>query len=234
MAKPLLIKRIDLLVHPFFKPKPKQGEKMPHILYTKKEAGKLLQIWKKQVNEAAKDPNRLLLITPTNRQTDWKKNLSKELIVYAKKRMGKRIGFFLHPGSKYDYLNNKSQEFSTFKHYAKLNELRVNSKTVKTRGFGEYTNSCVLEFLTELNLQVELKDPIPYRNRQSTLLARKSVGADFKPWSLKDLMKTSRGRKILSYAGERYAWRRRENANRLVEKLELHRKRYMERGWKRL
>lgn len=221
MEKPVEIKRIDLLVHPFYGPVKGKGER---AIYTKEEAKKLLKIWKEHIDEAARDPNRLLLVTPTRVQTKSQALLSKELIGYAKKKMGKRIGFFCSTGSKYDYTNYKKQGFATFKDYAKTNGFKVNAKTVKTRGFGEYANSCVLEYLTELNLQVGLKDPVPYRNRQSTILARKSVGAEFKPWKLKELMKTVEGRKTLKHAGMKYGWRRRETVNSLLRGLKLEKK----------
>ena len=79
------------------------------------------------------------------------------------------------------------------------------------------------------NQYVGLENPIPYRNSQSTLLARKSVGADFKPWTLKDLMKTAQGKAILKKTGKKYAWRRLENPNRLLEKLGLGRPHYKQR-----
>ncbi len=222
MEKPVPIKRIDLLVHPFHYP-----GSFFKIPYTKKEAKDLFKIWKKQIDKAAADPNRLLLFFPTVHYRGWQKKLIGQQEAYAKKKLGKRFGFFHKEGKKgKPFYNSTGIGSATFETFLLENGFRANPKKVKTRGFGEYTNSCVLKFLTELNMQIGIKDPIPYRNRQSTVLARKSVGADFKPWTLKDLMKTAAGRAILKKAGEKYAWRRLENANRLLEKLGLDRQPY--------
>ncbi len=216
MAKALEIKRIDLLVHPFYGPvkSPKS-----RAVYTKQEAKELLKIWKRHIDEVAKDPSRLLLISPTNVQTKGQAKLSKELIAYAEKKMGKRIGFFFHPESKHEFLNSGMQPFKIFGQYTQASGIKIDSKTVKTRAFGEYTNSCVLDFLTELNKSVGLENPLPFRNRQSALMVRKSVGADFKPWRLKNLMKTPQGRSALKKKAKEFTVRRIRNANRVAQKL---------------
>jgi hypothetical protein len=57
MEKPLEIKRIDLLVHPFWS---KQFELKK--FYNEEEAGKIFEIWKSHIDEAARDPHRLLFL----------------------------------------------------------------------------------------------------------------------------------------------------------------------------
>ncbi len=216
MAKPLLIKRIDLLAHPFYDPRLEQGS--PPIPYNKEQAGKLLEIWKQHVDEAAKDPNRLLFISPTLRQTKWQAKLSRQLVNYARKRLGERFGFFRKQKAKFPFHDQKGFACRVFEDFTGR-RFKVNPNMVKTRGFGEYTNSCVVDYLTELNLHVGLPEPIPYRNRQSAVLLRKSVGADFKPWELKELLKTAEGRRKLRENATKYILRRREKANALARKL---------------
>ena len=206
MAKHLEIKTIDLLVDPFHYP-----GNQSDIPYTPQEGVELLYIWKGCIDKAAADPNRLLLIRPSRHHAVWQRELNNELEAYAKRKMGERFGFFKYPDSRHEFLNKNLESFEILKHF------KINPKTVKTRGFGEYTTMCVIEMLTKLNIKIGLENPVPYRNRQSALLVSKSMGADFKPWKIRKLKKTAQGRTSLKKAGEKYTYRRREKAKRLSE-----------------
>jgi len=231
MAKALEIKRIDLLVHPFFyRPKSKKQR------YGKPEAEFLLDLWKEHVDEVARDPNRLLFITTqglgaskkaggNGSQREMRIKMVKQLVDYAESRLGERFARFAEPGHLYVTIKtsgngkgkNSGRVFTTFREYKKESGLKIDPKSLKTRGLGEYTNQCVVEYLTWMNKSVGLKNIIPYRNSQSTILARKSVSGSKKaypmPWELKDLNKTTAGREMLRKWMQKYIREKREKAN---------------------
>ena len=214
MAKQLEIKRIDLLVHPFF---------YVRKHYTEKEAGELLKLWKSHVDEVAKDPSRLLLIVRSSIQSIPQKKMGRELVKYAKQTLGNRAGLFENPKGKSPFHDNLGKPFKRFEDYLAAKDFRVNFRTVKTRGLGEYNHVCVTEYLTKLNVHVGLENAIPYRNRQSTILPRKSVGSYDYLLAVKHLLrskeltKTQKGRRLLKKAGEHYAKRRLKKANMLAK-----------------
>ncbi len=210
---PLLIKRIDLLVHPFYSPEHQAGV----IPYTREQAERLLEIWKRHVDEAAKDENRLLLMAPAPHQKQWQKALNQEIVGYAKHKLGKRFGFFRKPSRKEFFCDHLGSAFRTFEGFLAKNHFVVNSGKLKTRSLGEYTNSCVVDYLANLNVHVGLKNIIPYRNSQSTVILRKSVGADFKAWKMEEMLKTEEGRAQLMENAKKYIARRREKARQLAK-----------------
>lgn len=192
MAKPVEIKRIDLLVHPFYS---FGGSK-----YNKEKVNFLADLWKEHIREVAKDPNRLLFITPDKHDPKIGK-----LLRHAKKKLGNRFGTFDFKAPTYvnhtRFEDSRGNEFESFGAFAKANGFKVDSRKVKTRGLGEYTNNCVTYWLSALNKKIGLENPIPYRNRQSTLLPRKSVSIGKtgypKPWNRTALLKTKKGREII-------------------------------------
>ncbi|MBN2067918.1 MAG: hypothetical protein JW744_05610 [Candidatus Diapherotrites archaeon] len=233
MEKPLEIKRIDLLVHPFY-----YRETSRKQFYGREGARSLLNLWKKHIDEVAKDPNRLLFITPqglgfgqgekkavTDRQ--MRSQMQEQLVEYAERKLGKRLAFFAEPGLAVATIKDcRGRVFDSFKEYKEANRFKLDLKSLKTRGLGEYTNYCVADYLTALNMVTGMKNIIPYRNRQSTILARKSVSGSEKeyprPWELKDLNKTREGRERLFELMEKYLKKRREKANGLARKYGKH------------
>ncbi len=218
MAKALEIKRIELLVYPFFG---------LGISYGKIEADKWFKLWKKHIDEVARDPNRLLLI---KQEIQVGKSLrgmieendllklakTKELVEYAKKELKERFGFYEPDKSKFAFYDYLEKGFKSFGKFAKAKGFAVDAKKVKTRGFGEFTIGCITDYLIKLNKKIGLKNVIPYRNRQSTILPRKSIAFHChypKPWKLKDLLKTDAGKKIIQSKMEKYIERRRAEAN---------------------
>jgi len=202
MAKALQINRIDMIVHPFYRTPILKPSKPA---YTRVQGKKLLEVWKKHVDEVASHPDRLLLISPPNLYgTKWQNELKKELFDYAKKQLGERIGFFFGIGKAKPIFDHKMRKFKTFDGFAAKNGFKVNPDKVKTRSLGEYTHSCVVDYLIGLNKFVGLKKVIPYRNEQSTIIARKSIGAHLKGWEVPELMKTAKGRAKLRRKAKKY------------------------------
>jgi hypothetical protein len=212
MARPLEIKRIDLLVHPFYREKPRK--------YRKKNALFLLDLWRKHVDEVAAGPTRLLLIAPiAGQRRGLRKKLTKALQGYAKTKLGKRFGFFQKKGNL--FLDCQGQSFLTFEEFMKANGFTVEPSKVKTRALGEWTNVCMANYLTRLNREIGMPNPIPYRNRQSTILPRKSIAyqAEYPmPWQLKELNKTAAGREKLKRWMQKYIVIRRKKAKDLGAK----------------
>ena len=204
------INRIDLLVHPFYHTPIVEATK---TAYSEAQGKKLLEIWKGHVDEVAKDRSRLLLMVSAPFKLAWQMKLFKELTAYTERRLGKRLGLFreLHKG--HPISNYKRTGYKTFQAFAGNNGFKVDALKVKTRGFGEYTDQCVVDFLIGLNRFVGLQNVIPYRNRQSALIARKSVGWALKPWEIPKLLETAEGREKLRRKARRYARRRRLKAN---------------------
>jgi len=208
MARPLEIKRIDFIVHPFYD---------LFARYSPENAEYLLQMWKEHIDEAAKDKNKLLFVLSTVTSSDQTK-ISDALLRYAKRKMRERfcetegsdtLGYFVHKGKR----------FKNFNDFAKANGFAVNKKRVRTRGLGERTNACVAGFLTRLNIQIGLPNPIPYRNPQSTVLPRKSVAGKREypfPWRLKKLMRTASGKEQVRRQMQKYIKERQAKANRLA------------------
>lgn len=211
MARPLEIKRIDLLVDPFYVVPSLGNKTVPE--YSEAEGKKLLEIWKKHVDETAKDPNRLLLLVVTPSRTKWQDKLFDQLKTYIGDRLGKRQGYFRELHKKTPILDHHFQKFKTFEAFAKKNGFEVNPGKVKTRALGEYTNSCVTDYLIGLNRFIGLKNVIPYRNRQSTIIPRKSIAGFLGPWEIPELMKTSEGRAKLRKWAKEYIKTRRKKAN---------------------
>lgn len=209
MAKPLLIRRIDLLVHPFCG---YASANSGGLLYTKAQAAELLSIFESHIDEAGRDKSRLLLLTPSPVQSKSQRQLYGKLVSHARKRLGKRFGFFWQDNRNL-FKDCNGIGYKTLEDFLTAQKSRIDRLSVKTRGLGEYATACVLYSLLELNRQIGMPDPIPYRNRQSTVLARKSVDVEFKPWELKELMKTAAGRKLLKNKGLAYAESKRGAAN---------------------
>ncbi len=203
MAKPLEITRIDLLVHPFYNLV--QGDS-----YKKEESKFLFGLWKKHIDEIAKDPARLLFVSPA-----YEGSRVRTLLHYANKKLGDRFATFNDIDEIFKDGNEK--EFKGIDAFAKAKKFKIGSEKVKTRGFGEYTNKCVTTFLIALNKAIKLKNPVPYRNKQSTLLPRKSVSIDGKgyPKTLNRtmLLATKEGREKLREMIQEHGNRRRKRAN---------------------
>ncbi len=213
MAKPVLIKKIDLLVHPFF-------YRRDH--YSKEEAGMLLKTWKRHIDEVAKDPNRLLFACPSGVQSDPQKKRSRELFKYAKETLGKRFGLFAKPKSKNPFYDNTGKPFTNFESLMLNKGFVVKPSQVKTRAFGEYTHVCVTDYLTKFNIHVGLQNIIPYRNKQSTIMPRKSVGSYDDLLKVKDVLrskelaKTPEGKKLLKELSQKFSERRIKKANMIA------------------
>jgi hypothetical protein len=198
-AQPLEIKRIDLLVHPFFD----KREGMA-IYYNQAQSKKIFKIWKGHIDEAAKDPNRLLLFIPveTGKQNPWLSQ-ARELQNYASEKLGKRYGLFLQEGKEIVFRDRKNKPFKTLKGFLGAYNSYADISKIKTRGLGELDNACIFECLARLNEKIGMANPIPYRNGQSTVLARKSVGS-YPIWQLSEMAKTQKGReKIRELAQKR-------------------------------
>lgn len=212
MAKASEIKRIDLLVHPFFSIGAHAIEPFDYDfkIYTDKEAKELLELWKKHVDEVVKDPNRLLFVSPAS--SDPK---AKEILKYAKQQLGDRFAIFI--ASAGSFKDAKGKKFEKFEKFTVAKGFKVNADTVKTRSLGEYTNSCVGKYLTVLNKEIGLKNPIPYRNRQSTVIPRKSVGK-YSLWAIRKPKRTIEGKIATREKARNHANARFKSANTLAEK----------------
>ncbi len=203
MAKAVEIERIDLLVHPFFS----LGN--PGT-YKKKDGKFLFELWKEHIDEIAKDPARILFISPA-----YEGALIKKLLNYANKKLGGRFATFI--SNTLVFVDGKGKKIEGFRTFAKAKEFKINSEKVKTRALGEYTNKCVTDWLIVLNKEIGLKNPVPYRNTQSTLLPRKSVSSKKKgypkPWELARLLKEPGGKKKLREMMLKHGNARRKKAN---------------------
>ncbi len=129
MAKPLEIKRIDLLVHPFYS----MG-----IASNKKDADKLTAVWKKHIDEIAKDPSRMLLIKVMGNM-DWLPSRNREKSMDARLQHAKTKELL-----KYSRLQHaKTKEllkYSRLQH-AKTKELLKYAKKKLKKRFGFYEAS---------------------------------------------------------------------------------------------
>jgi len=215
MVKPLQINRIDLLVHPFYVVTSFRNRAVPP--YNEAQGKKLLKVLKKHIDEVAKDPSRLLLLVETPKRTEWQDKLYEKLNDYIEKKLGKRHGYFRAIKDKLPILDRDFQKFKTFKTFAKKNGFTLDPSKVKTRSLGEYTNICVTNYLVRLNKFIGLKNVIPYRNEQSTIIPRKSVGGYLKPWEIKQFMKTAEGKVELKLKAEKFRDFRWNKANRLAK-----------------
>ena len=121
MEKPVPIKRIDLLVHPFY-----YRQRIRKQFYGKKEAKFLLQLWKGQVDKAAKN-NRLFLITPQDlsSQSNLSRDLLGQIVEYAKERLGKRIAFFKDLQISQPFHDGNGRTYYTFEDFCKSNNFKV-------------------------------------------------------------------------------------------------------------
>ena len=177
--EPIEIKRIDLLVHPFF------SMRFPETMKFR------LEMWERHVDEVAADPHRLLAAVPIGGISEAKE--TRQLLSYARKKLRKRF-FLLEPAR---WARAKNGGVVSLKDFLESRGFAVNPGKVVTRGFGEFTHACVFSWLTGLNKTLGMPNPIPYRNRQSTVMPRKSVaggGEYFMPWDLPELKKSAKAR----------------------------------------
>jgi hypothetical protein len=200
-AKQALIERIDLLAHPFY---PYHKESKYEDVFKED----LQKIWRACIDEAAADLKKMMIIAPSV----WPKvgyKDQQELYAYAKKRLGNRLAFLEcyppleRPKKFFFYFAKNGWKKGTGKKTHDLKEMmsslgfRFNSERIRTRGMGEYTNICVISFLTLLNIELGMENPIPYRNPQSMVLPKKSIAKNyeyFMPWELAELRATARQR----------------------------------------
>ncbi|MFA4854958.1 MAG: hypothetical protein WC634_00010 [archaeon] len=215
MQKPLEIRRIDLLVHPFCG---RISANDSDIFYSAEQGAELLKIWESHIDEAGRDRSRLLFLTPTGLQSKSQKELYKKLLSHAKEKLGERFVFFEKPNSRSQFNDLDGFPYQTLEALLLAKHFRINRLRVKTRGLGEFARGCVPACLFGLNKLIGMPDPVPYRNSQSVVLVRKSVGMEFRPWELGELMKTTAGRKLLKSKGKAYAKNRRNSANNVAIK----------------
>ena len=124
-------------------------------------------IWYKHIDEIAADPKRALIIV------HGVGNVEETAIEkYAVEKLHGRC-LVRHGGGFYTDFNGK--KFAYPKKAFENNGFQVSSERIKTRGFGEFTLACVVNYTYLINKDLGMKNPVPYKNPQSTLLPKKSI-----------------------------------------------------------
>lgn len=209
------IEKIELLTHPFFD----YGNS-----YGRKEAVFLFKLWKKRIEEVRSDPKKMLLFVPIRKSDRRESKLCEALKEFAKKRLEKRFAVFSWDGSRsmnrepHQIIDSNGRMFENFRNFMAVNGFAFSKEKIITRGFGEYSLGCATSALADLNAQIGMKQTVPYRNRQSTILWKESVPLiiDLKPdhpfpWEIKQFVTT--GKKQIKKIMNAFARQRRKSAN---------------------
>ncbi|MFA5763411.1 MAG: hypothetical protein WC915_01210 [archaeon] len=173
------IKQIDLLAHPFFE--------LGYSKVLPEDKIKVyMSLWKKRIDEIAQDKTRVLVIAPQ----DSPNKFDLEIITYASKKLGNQ--FLLMKD------NGKVFETHSKKRFGTINEALSNSghsfdkDKIKTKGYGQFTNNCVIFQLRHLNKAIGMQNPLPQKNVQSQVLWKLSFPVSHEhpyPWELKSARK---------------------------------------------
>jgi hypothetical protein len=138
-AKPVVISRIEVLVHPFYTGISRQDKPMP----TKQARMKvkiLAKQWGKQIKSVAEDPSAILIVMPAYRERRWPITpahnyyhaQAKRLLLFAKKALGKRLFAF-----------QNFRDLMTFNTALETRGFVLHKKALHGKTFGEYFHACV-------------------------------------------------------------------------------------------
>lgn len=175
------IKRFYFVIHPFFH-WVHSGTANREIAAA--EAEEIEAEWHETIQRVVQDKESVLVIHPnvnifaesTFRAAAISKNLGgltkiMDLVQFAKEMLGQR----LLVSSRGKFVDAQGRRFATPKAALLQNGFVFYPNRIKTKGMGEYTLQCVFQETARLNFELEMPNPIPWKNRQSTILPKKSI-----------------------------------------------------------
>lgn len=160
-AKPVVITRIEVLVHPFYTVVSRMKQPSPSETVRMK-AKNLLGQWRKSITAIARDPSAILVVMPVYRgpevgitpENTVYRAQARSFLLFAKKALGKRLFAF----SDYSQLRlsvlSDSSPLKSFGEILKARGFVLDKKALHGRAFGEYFDEksygCVYDVRTIL------------------------------------------------------------------------------------
>ncbi|MDD5162972.1 MAG: hypothetical protein PHD95_02075 [Candidatus ainarchaeum sp.] len=138
-AKPIVITRIEVLVHPFYTGISGMVLRR-YKMQGQANAKKLAHYWGEQIQSAAKDPSAVLIVVPspkanwipTKQQRRYYEERQKKLLLFAKKALGQRFFCF-----------RNFLQFQNFNEQFNARGFTLDKSTLHGKVFGEYLPMCV-------------------------------------------------------------------------------------------
>ncbi len=175
------IRRFYYIIHPFYhRVQPGTADRK----LTEAEVQEITRGWYKTILQVARDKEAVLIIDPNidiygKGSRKVARAIGKEtgvaeitaLVKYARKAVGNR----LLVTSNGEYIDAEGRRFITPKAALMKNGFFFYPGEIRTEGMGEYTLQCVFQQTTILNHDLGMPNPVPWKNRQSTILPKKSI-----------------------------------------------------------
>ena len=183
------IRQIDYIVHPYWN---SHG-----LLVMSNESRRLSREWHNRIEETAKDQTKAMVIVV------WDNDFRpKKLLRYARERLGNRAIFYWDRKNGKFTVGKSRELFWELKEALQHHNLSYDPKKIVTRAMGENTLQCVFDIATELNSALGMKNPVPFRNRQSRILPKLSQESEYPTFAeRKALTKESLRAKMRAYNG---------------------------------
>ena len=175
------IKRFYFIIHPFYhRIQPRTADRE----VTDAEAKEVATEWYKTIHEAYRDKESVLIVHPNiDIYSEGSHKVAKMLGFEAEmpKIMGlvqfahNAIGNRLLVTSSDKYVDAQGRRFTAPKAALLQNGFIFYPNRIKTKGMGEYTLQCVFQETTMLNSELGMQNPVPWKNRQSMILPKRSI-----------------------------------------------------------